>query len=189
MNWTEHNKPIKDISSYDHVSCETPLGKALIEWKSWKRYDSYSVTIGDTYIGEGVDLDDAKKLAKNWLASIKSQLSLLLNTDSVMTKQTGIDLIVEEIQRQIDVEGHTLHQDVEYKKDELAIAAASYAMPETYRDYPRRIDSSVELKNTVPRMFPWSTQHWKPTPEDRIKELVKAGALIVAEIERLQNIS
>jgi hypothetical protein len=26
---------------------------------------------------------------------------------------------------------------------------------------------------------------WKPTPNDRIKELTKAGALIAAEIDRL----
>ena len=30
MNWTEHNNPIEGISFYDHISCETPLGKALI---------------------------------------------------------------------------------------------------------------------------------------------------------------
>jgi len=27
--------------------------------------------------------------------------------------------------------------------------------------------------------------HWKPTPDDRVRELVKAGALIAAEIDRL----
>ena len=29
---------------------------------------------------------------------------------------------------------------------------------------------------------------WKPTPDDRIKELAKAGALIAAEIDRLQRL-
>lgn len=36
----------------------------------------------------------------------------------------------------------------------------------------------------------WTHEHvdgFKPTPDDRIRELVKAGALIVAEIERLQR--
>lgn len=33
------------------------------------------------------------------------------------------------------------------------------------------------------------TKWRKPTPDDRVHELVKAGALIAAEIDRLQNIT
>ena len=36
LNWTEPAKPKEGVSSYDHVMCDTPLGKAMIEWKSWK---------------------------------------------------------------------------------------------------------------------------------------------------------
>lgn len=61
MNWTEPKPPTEGISFYDHVICETPFGQAIIEWKSWKLYDDYSVTIGDTYIGNENSLDDAKK--------------------------------------------------------------------------------------------------------------------------------
>ena len=35
-------------------------------------------------------------------------------------------------------------------------------------------------------IWPWNLIWWKPTPNDRIRELVKAGALIAAEIDRLQ---
>ena len=31
----------------------------------------------------------------------------------------------------------------------------------------------------------WDDTWWKPTPDNRIKELIKAGALIAAEIDRL----
>lgn len=37
-------------------------------------------------------------------------------------------------------------------------------------------------------IWPWDDKYWKPTPEDRIKELSKAGALIAAQIDYLQNI-
>lgn len=37
-------------------------------------------------------------------------------------------------------------------------------------------------------MFPFSSVWWKPSPENRIKELAKAGALIAAEIDRLQRL-
>ena len=37
--------------------------------------------------------------------------------------------------------------------------------------------------------WPWNVVWWKPTPDDRIRELAKAGALIAAEIDRLIYIS
>jgi hypothetical protein len=78
MNWTEPSDPKQGISGYTHVTSETPLGQCLIEWKGWKQSDSYSVTIGNEYIGEGYDLDDAKKLAKDWLIKKHNELSILL---------------------------------------------------------------------------------------------------------------
>lgn len=81
MNWTEPKPPTKGISHYDHVICETPLGQAIIEWKGWKESDSYSLTIGNDYVGEGWDLDDAKRLAKEYLTEKKNQLSLFLGLD------------------------------------------------------------------------------------------------------------
>lgn len=78
MNWTEPMPPTKGISNYSHIICETPLGKAFIEWKHWKERDTYSIIIGDNYVGEGYDLDDAKRVAKNWLMNKHKELSVLL---------------------------------------------------------------------------------------------------------------
>lgn len=39
----------------------------------------------------------------------------------------------------------------------------------------------------APAGWPWHPKWWKPTPDDRIRELAKAGALIAAEIDRLQR--
>lgn len=66
MNWTEPSKATPEIP-YDHVTCETPLGLAIICWKGWKFSDSFSVEVGDTYVDVGVDLDDAKRIAKGYL--------------------------------------------------------------------------------------------------------------------------
>lgn len=77
MNWTEPSKPIREIP-YDHVTCETPLGLAIICWKSWKFSDSYSVEVGDTYVGEGIDLDDAKRIAKWYLIDKFTELNVFL---------------------------------------------------------------------------------------------------------------
>ena len=90
--------------------------------------------------------------------------------------KTGIELIAEERQRQIEVEGYNDLHDSHHVSDELAIAAAIYAMPERYR-----FDSQIINK------WPWGWKYYKPCPDDRIRELVKAGALIAAEIDRMQS--
>ena len=96
--------------------------------------------------------------------------------------KTGVEWIAEERQRQIEVEGWTKEHDAEHTNDSLAFAAVCYAIPSESRHYsycPLR-------KERVPDFWPWDKKWWKPCPENRIRELVKAGALIAAEIDRLQ---
>lgn len=53
-----------------------------------------------------------------------------------MSKQlTGVELIAEERKRQIEAEGWTPQHDAQHKADELAIAAACYALPQHKRKY------------------------------------------------------
>lgn len=99
--------------------------------------------------------------------------------------KSGIELIAEERQRHIDKEGYTDSHDDEHDKDEIAIAAACYAMPKRKRKYVKKWKC---LAQYVPKKWPWDFRDWKETPDDRIRELVKAGALIAAEIDRLQRI-
>jgi hypothetical protein len=87
-------------------------------------------------------------------------------------KKTGIELIAEERQRQIEVEGWTLEHDIKNAPNELAIAASCYCLPEGKREF------------RVRDQWPFAYEWWKPTPENRIRELQKAGALIAAEIDR-----
>lgn len=47
MNWTEPQSGKEGISSYDHVICETPLGKIMIEWKSWKDNPPYCIMLNN----------------------------------------------------------------------------------------------------------------------------------------------
>lgn len=91
----------------------------------------------------------------------------------------AIELIAAERRRQVDVEGWTPEHDDMHSDGELASAAACYAMPEHERP----------TTDGVPERWPaeWDPRDFKPTPNDRIRELVKAGALIVAEIERFQR--
>lgn len=92
---------------------------------------------------------------------------------------SAIELIQAERQRQIDEEGWTPEHDDEHNTGELALAASAYALtPEIHKTSP----------GTFWKVWPWPRKWWKPSPDDRQRELVKAGALIVAEIERLQRV-
>lgn len=104
--------------------------------------------------------------------------------------ETGIELIAKERERQINEEGWSFNHDDNHVDDEMAFAAACYAIPELERDY---IDT--ENGGEIPALWPWKETWWKPeyepnlekkcTVRGRIKELTKAGALIAAEIDRL----
>lgn len=87
---------------------------------------------------------------------------------------SAIEDITNERQRQIEVEGWTPEHDDEHGNGELADAAACYA------------GDRRQFNAAAPTNWPWSQGWWKPGP-DRRRQLVKAGALIVAEIERLDR--
>lgn len=92
---------------------------------------------------------------------------------------TGAELIAAERRRQVDAEGWTPEHDDAHGDDELAHAAATYALPAYARTY--------RAPHRAPMEWPWEDKWFKPSPFDRIRELVKAGALIAAEIDRLQR--
>jgi hypothetical protein len=90
--------------------------------------------------------------------------------------RAAVSDIAAERQRQVDAEGWSADRDDGYADAELAKSAAAYTLsacgfsPDAAREmWPRS----------------WSAHWWKPTTARR--DLVKAGALIVAEIERLDR--
>lgn len=96
----------------------------------------------------------------------------------------GVDLIRAERDRQIEKEGFGSDRDDKYD-GELASAAVCYAMNDRQR---HSLDHLYTDRSDVPNYWPWASHWWKPSPDDRIRELTKAGALIAAEIDRLRRI-
>jgi hypothetical protein len=97
---------------------------------------------------------------------------------------TGVELIAAERQRQIDEEDWSASHDDSHVDGELALAAACYAIP------PRKRKSTVFEFALWEWLWPWTADWWKPgrkTAKGRIRELAKAGALIAAELDRLQR--
>ena len=103
-------------------------------------------------------------------------------THYVLNKRVrpGVMCIAQERNRQIDELGFTYENDKLYADNQLAQAGAVYAMLPMFNEV--NYD-----ENNVPKAWPWSDEYFKPTPEDRIKELSKAGALIAAQIDYIIN--
>ncbi len=112
---------------------------------------------------------------------------------------TGVELIWAERDRQIKKLGWTAkHDDSEHDEGELAVVAALYATPVRlyHMDF---FPAGVEFKDPWPDGW---DEGYDKRPVDRlntlrdnavlpakarIKQLAKAGALIAAEIDRLQR--
>jgi len=108
-----------------------------------------------------------------------SALSALLSGST--PKPAGVEIIdpaaeiAAERRRQVSEEGLTPKHDDANNTEEMAEAAAAYAL------------SAAQLPDTAEDVWPvnWDKKWFKPTTPRR--DLIKAGALIVAEIERLDR--
>lgn len=100
---------------------------------------------------------------------------------------TGGALIEAERQRQIGVEGWTPEHDDRHRDGEMAQAAAVYAWPNNYLPEVKCDGPVTGHLVAVANLWPWERESFKPCMDDRVRELVKAGALIAAEIDRLQR--
>jgi hypothetical protein len=89
--------------------------------------------------------------------------------------RNGVALIASERDRQVRSEGWTPEHDDEHENGELISAAVWYA------DNGCEFDLGLRLPP-----WPFEPEAWKAS-DDRVGQLVKAGALIAAEIDRLQR--
>jgi len=89
-----------------------------------------------------------------------------------------IDEIAAERQRQIDAEGWTPEHDDGHDRGELVEAAGCYVL---------HVNDSKNVfpAGEPPPGWPWEADWWKP--KNPRHDLVRAGALIVAEIERMDR--
>ena len=100
--------------------------------------------------------------------------------------KTPIELIQEERERQINKEGWTRNRDDNiHFQGNLAKAAACYASPTTLF----AVECSNDGKEFVfEDAWPWASRWDKRKKHSRMRQLQIAGALIVAEMERLQRL-
>lgn len=116
------------------------------------------------------------KVQKKWWGIARAALSAL------PFMSTGIAAIAAERKRQIEAEGFTPEHDDEHDAGELSGAASAYALSAACQLSPYTMPL-----DEVPDAFPhtWSQKWWKPGTAR--EDLVRAGALIAAEIDRIDR--
>ena len=90
--------------------------------------------------------------------------------------------ITAERERQITQEGWTIEHDNKHSGGQLAAAAAAYIHHTVL--FQNADDASYQVSGCF-SYWPWDQTWWKPKNPRR--DLVRAAALIVAEIERLDR--
>lgn len=95
--------------------------------------------------------------------------------------QASIDVLAER-RRQVEVKGWDNEHDDAHPCGEIAAFAAVYAMPEGARDWPA---TDTSYGDTIAEAL--TPIDWQPKFGDRRRDLVKAAALLIAEIERLDR--
>ena len=97
--------------------------------------------------------------------------------------------MIAERRRQIEAEGWTPEHDDQHGNGEMALAASVYAahtsVQAAYQTGHYHIPFMSSVQEFVRRCWPWANKWWKP--KDARRNLVKAGALILAEIERIDR--
>jgi len=99
------------------------------------------------------------------------------------TTRAARDVLAER-KRQKTKRGYSDNHDDLHVNDEIAALACFYAMPTGVRDWPA---SETGYAPTFGEAI--LPDGWHANPGDRRSELLKAGALILAEIERFDRAS
>jgi hypothetical protein len=95
-------------------------------------------------------------------------------------------MIAAERERQEAQEGWTPEHDDQHDSSELVEAAINYARVVLTITHPDSPNAAAPVA-TPATDWPWEASAWKPSWDDPVRNLVKAGALIAAEIDRLRR--
>ncbi|HAT1683535.1 TPA: ead/Ea22-like family protein [Klebsiella oxytoca] len=119
----------------------------------------------------------------NLLAGPETILSLLDELEVQNLTAAATDVLAER-HRQKAIEGWTPEHDDEHCNGELAIAASCYAIMGA-REQCLSDGEYQQSQKALPYTWPWDPAWWKP--KGVRSDLVRAGALVLAEIERIDR--
>lgn len=161
----------------------------------WQTFEAMDGTEGFIHLcdDEGgpvawLEADDAGRYNGLLIARVVSALpDLLALARRALEAPDAVAEIAAERRRQVEAENWMPEHDDSHTRGELARAASCYAvvggMGDVTRDYYR--PGHPPRSHATGQGWPWDAGWWKP--KDRRRDLIRAGALIVAEIERLDR--
>ncbi|OQP37327.1 hypothetical protein IB62_016525 [Xanthomonas euvesicatoria] len=126
---------------------------------------------------------DSPHVARMHVKVIDAWLNATHPQPAAAVPSTGVQAIAEERARQVQVEGMTPECDAGYRYGQLAWAAVAYLQL-----------SAMELRDggrahiataSPPACWPWDASWWKP--RDVRRDLVRAGALIAAQLDAIDQ--
>lgn len=107
---------------------------------------------------------------------------------SIPEENLAIFDVFAERKRQIEQEQYSPEHDDEYDQNELIRAASSYLNHVVGRRWvceSKSFGVDVYQSEEAPDLWPWEPDFWKP--KDPRRDLVRAAALIIAEIEKIDR--
>ena len=159
----------------------------IASWGKWESYKphkgarGYEVKVGAKAVAQHCLKVDSAFIAAANPSTVLALMDALEAAEKRIAELEGGEFnpaildVVAERQRQKTIEGWTPEHDDEHCNGELAMAAVCY-INET---------GTVNRNGGKPWGWPWDASWWKPKTHRR--NLVKAGALVLAEIERIDR--
>lgn len=162
LNLVAAPKPVRDLVTTGKVSATTAR-------KALKEHGNKAGGVLAAAVAQAEASGKRRATDKHVRKAVGSQPAAALTS--------AVRDVLAERQRQIEAEGWSLPHDDAHAQGELAAAAGSYAL--------HAFEGPALKSDFAPAWWPWSKNWWKPGPARRM--LVKAGALILAEIERVDR--
>lgn len=172
---------ISELVDFHLLNCdrieklEAERDAALARVAKMERQEPVAAVSGETFSSDGT----SDIITRNLPIGTKLYANPVAQAGQV--PQAWLDVQAER-RRQITAEGWTPEHDDEHACDEIAAFACFYAMPPAARDWDT---SSTGYGDTLGEAI--LPEGWEPKTGDRRRELVKACALALAEIERLDR--
>ncbi|MER9706088.1 hypothetical protein NKJ10_17835 [Mesorhizobium sp. M0204] len=175
-------------------------------WRQWQWSADAKQSFGEKYVR--VLGDNGLGMGRQYIAAIPAgpktyfgtvaeyiaaanpdTITMLLSAYEGLSSDAVRDVVAER-RRQVEGEGWTAEHDDKHNDGEIARAAGIYAViagsdATDYRNVTGGYVLNYILRGLMKYYWPWSPTWFKPT--NRRRDLVKAAALIIAEIERLDR--
>lgn len=122
-----------------------------------------------SHLPTGARPDNSNPVGQRWWGEVEAACAVL------GASQAALDVFSER-RRQIEDEGRTPEHDDNHGEGSMAFAAAAYAV---------HADAGPRLSTVIWNWTGWCRDWWKP--KNKRQNLVRAAALLIAEVERMDR--